>query len=205
MSIQGNNDTDLSLGKQEVKEIIRRRKSTFPKQFTGERIDDEVIEEILELANLAPTHKRTMPWRFIVFADAGLEGLLEFKKGYYLSNTPIDKQKASKVKAFDERKDQASHIIGLVAHIDQNIGLPIWEEQAAVAAAVQNIYLSLAPFGVAGYWSTGGVSESQEARAYLKLSDDEICMGFFYLGKPAVNFEPLARESAVSRTTWKRS
>ena len=50
-----------------LKEIIESRRSVFPKDYSGEDIPQEVLEEILNSSNFAPNHKRTKPWRFRVF------------------------------------------------------------------------------------------------------------------------------------------
>ena len=50
-----------------VKEIIESRSSIFPKDYSGEDIPQEVLEEILNSSNYAPNHKRTKPWRFRIF------------------------------------------------------------------------------------------------------------------------------------------
>lgn len=56
-------------GKQ-VSELIAKRRSIFPRDFTGEAVPREVIEQMLEAANWAPTHKKTQPWRFVVLGTA---------------------------------------------------------------------------------------------------------------------------------------
>ena len=55
---------------EEFNNIIRKRRSVFPRQFNGEIIDDLIINEILINANTAPTHKITQPWLFKVFSKA---------------------------------------------------------------------------------------------------------------------------------------
>lgn len=50
-----------------LKEIIEQRRSIFPKDYTEAEISQEVIDEILHSATLAPNHKRTKPWRFKIF------------------------------------------------------------------------------------------------------------------------------------------
>ncbi|MGB0850345.1 MAG: nitroreductase family protein, partial [Bacteroidia bacterium] len=42
-----------------VEEAIKSRRAVYPKQFSGEKVPEEVIEKMLELANWAPTHKNT--------------------------------------------------------------------------------------------------------------------------------------------------
>ena len=204
MNIQGEK-TPTKVNPEVLKALMELRRSTFPRQFSGERISDEVVHHILELANTAPNHKRTMPWRFRVFCDDSMKDLLEFKKAYYLANTPGEKIKASKVSAFDERKEQCSHIIAISAYLDQRIALPEWEEISAVACAVQNIYLSLAAYNIGGYWSTGNLVESLEIRRHLELTENERFLGFFYLGVPAVQLPVINREPLGSRVKWIKS
>ena len=50
-----------------LKEIIESRRSIFPKDYTGEEIEQEILDEILRSATFAPNHKRTKPWRFKIF------------------------------------------------------------------------------------------------------------------------------------------
>ena len=52
---------------QEVSNILKSRRSIYPRDFTGELISKETILEILENANHAPTHKITQPWIFKIF------------------------------------------------------------------------------------------------------------------------------------------
>lgn len=192
----------LAMDPKAFMQLLLARRSTFPRQYSGERIENSVIKELLEFAHTAPNHKKTMPWRFIVFSDQAKTKLLEFKKAFYLANTPQDKIKQSKVNAFEERKQQVSHIIAISASLDSKFALPEWEELSAVSCAAQNIYLGLAPLGLAGYWSTGGIVNSEKLRHYLGLEQNERFMGFFYLGKPAVEIPKSNREPLGDRVKW---
>lgn len=51
----------------EINTLIRHRRSVFQAEYTGEKVDDAIINQMLENANWAPTHKMTEPWRFIVY------------------------------------------------------------------------------------------------------------------------------------------
>lgn len=67
---------------EEVTKIIRGRRSQFPAQFKeNDPVADSIIEEILENANWAPTHKLTQPWRFIVYTGAGLKTFWRLPSG----------------------------------------------------------------------------------------------------------------------------
>ena len=51
-----------------IQEIIANRRSVKPALMNGTRIDDNLIRQLLRLADWAPTHAHTEPWRFVVFA-----------------------------------------------------------------------------------------------------------------------------------------
>ena len=50
-----------------LKHIIKSRKSTFPADYTQEPIAQEIIDDLLSIANYAPNHKKTLPWRLKAF------------------------------------------------------------------------------------------------------------------------------------------
>ena len=41
----------------------------MPDQYNDSPIKEEELKKILEVANWAPTHKKTEPWRFKVFQN----------------------------------------------------------------------------------------------------------------------------------------
>ena len=82
-----------------VKEIIESRRSIFPKDYSGEDIPQEVLEEILNSSNFAPNHKRTKPWRFRVFKGEEKLNLGKELQRLYKEITPeqLFLQKNSKI------------------------------------------------------------------------------------------------------------
>ena len=58
-----------------LKQIIKNRRSIFPNQFSGKEVSKEEIKILLEVANWAPTHRKTQPWRFKVFREDSLSVL----------------------------------------------------------------------------------------------------------------------------------
>ena len=47
-----------------VQELIEARRSIYPKDYTGEPVEDHLITRLLEAARWAPTHGKTEPWRY---------------------------------------------------------------------------------------------------------------------------------------------
>ena len=80
----------------EVHTLLRERKSVYPPQFLEKEISKETIEEILESANWAPSHRLTEPWRFKVFRGESRKSLGNFMAEKYRSLTPATDFSVSK-------------------------------------------------------------------------------------------------------------
>ena len=171
----------MSCDPNQLNELIRSRRSVLPPQFVPNNpIDDSIIWEILENANWAPSHKLSQPWRFTVFSGEGLNKLGEYQAERYklLAGSNFKQEKFVKMLT---QPLMCSHIIAIcMKRIDRT--LPEFEEMAAVACAVQNIYLSVSAYGLGGYWSTGGVTFDEGAKSYFNLDEEDKIMGFFLIG-----------------------
>ena len=160
-------------------DIIKRRRSVFPISYTSQEIPVEVISQILESANYAPTHKLTQPWRFIVFRNDG-----KLKLGYelarlYMEITPKNQFLQKKYDSIIEKVEQASCVIALNVKLHHD-KVPEWEELAALACAVQNMALTAEALNVGAYWSSPGMLAN--LKDYLNLEEQEKCYGIFYMG-----------------------
>ena len=71
----------------EINEVIRNRRSIYPKNFSDRKVHKEMIEAMLENARWAPTHGLTQPWSFTVFMDEGLIKLADFNAETYKRRT----------------------------------------------------------------------------------------------------------------------
>jgi len=175
-----------------ITQNIRARRSVFPKNYTGEPVNDEVIYEMLENANWAPTHKLTEPWRFRVFTGPGLQKLGNYQASRY-------KEAALLAGTFDETKFQklqakpllCSHMVSIGMARDPEARVPEIEEIASVSCAVMNMWLTASANGIGCYWSTGGVTYDQEAKSFFGLGPQDLLMGFLNIGIP--QFDPRAR------------
>jgi len=155
-----------------ISSIIQSRKSIYPNEFNGKIIEEDIIVQLLENANYAPTHKMTQPWIFKIFCNDSKKKLLdEITRNKDLSE--------NKKKKLENSFNKSSHIICICMKKNDDL-LPEWEEIAATAMAVQNIWISCVGSNIGGYWSTPKYINT--LRKFLKLNVDEICLGFFYLG-----------------------
>lgn len=192
----------MNITREQVNELIKNRRSTFPKQFAaGKKIDDTVIEQLLENANWAPTHKLTEPWRFTVFTGVGLKRFAQYQAEMY-KKMEADNFKDDKYQKMLTNPLLASHIISI--GMKRNEKVPEVEEIAAVSCAVQNMYLTAVAYGIGCYWTTGGVTYYEEARSFFGLDENDKLLGFFYVGEIAVPSAAGTRTSINEKVKWVR-
>jgi nitroreductase len=187
---------------QEINRLMRNRRSVFPKQFDeGRHIPDETVQQILENATWAPNHGHTEPWHFVVFTGHGLQKLADFQSELYKSSAGENFKEATYQK-LQAGPLKASHVIALGMKRDPNKKHPEVEEIAAVAAAVQNIYLSVTAYGLGGYWTTGGVTYNEKAKSFFGLSGEDRLLGFFYMAYVAVPSVAGKRKPLEEKVVW---
>jgi nitroreductase len=197
----------MELSAQEVSEWIKGRKSTFVNGLKeGSKIDDSVVEQLLENASWAPSHGLVQAWYFKVFAGGGVKTFFNTQQKIYKLITPPDKFFDFKYNAYNDKWKRVSHVVAIIAKRDPFKRFPKQEDLASVACAAENIYLSLKAFGVAGYISTGETCYSQHMRDFLKLGEEDEPIGFFILGETAesVAGPTRTRVPASEKTEWIR-
>ena len=187
-----------------LNKLIRERRSVFPRQYDpGKPVDDTIVQQLLENANWAPTHKLTQPWRFTVFTGKGLQTFAGLQASVY-KNAAGANFKEDNYQKLLATPLLASHVIsiGMKRHTAANI--PEMEEIAAVACAVQNMQLTAAAYNVGCYWTTGGVTFTEAAKPFFNLEPADKLMGFLYVGVIAVPSAPGARGPVEEKTVWIR-
>jgi nitroreductase len=189
---------------EEVNITIKNRRSVFPKDYTGEKVDDAIIRQMLENANWAPTHKFTEPWRFIVYTGAGKKKLAEVQAEVYKQKTEADgTYKEERYQNLLNKPMESSHIVLVYTKRDEKKSVPEVEEIGAVFCAVQNMYLTAAAYGVGCYLSTGGVTYFKESKPAFGLSDDDIIIGFLHVGVPKEGLTLQGRRKPWNeKVTW---
>ena len=53
----------------DINKLIAFRRAVYPSQFNKGEIDKATLDQLLENANMAPTHKMTQPWFFKVYKN----------------------------------------------------------------------------------------------------------------------------------------
>lgn len=182
-----------------LQEIIKQRRAVFPAQYNTNSISKEEILKVLQSANWAPTHKKTEPWRFKVLQGEKLLDLGKFLSAKY-KETTVDFSEF-KYNKLQDNPTKAACIIAICMQRDPKESLPEWEEIAATAMAVQNMWLTCAELKIGAYWSSPGLIKYMDQ--FLTLQQGERCLGFFYMGKYDEELPQGLRKSEIeTKVEW---
>ena len=186
-----------------IDEVIQNRRSVYQPQYSGEQVDDAIVNQMLKNANWAPTHKLTEPWRFVVFKGDGRRSLAEFQAELYKKITTADNSfKEERYQNLLTKPMLSSHIISVGMKRDDKKSVPEIEEIGAVFCAVQNMYLTATAYGVGAYLSTGGVTYFEEAKVFFDLGKEDKLLGFFHLGIPKNSVLDGRRKPIEEKVKW---
>jgi nitroreductase len=182
--------------------LIRERRSHKPGHFVpGKKVPDEVVRQALVNATWAPNHGKTEPWFFQVFTGDGLKKLSSFQSEFYKKECH-DNFNEGKYKKLASDPLLCSHVIAICLKRAPGVRIPVMEEVAAVACAVQNIYLTITAYGYGGYWSTGGVTYMPAAKPFFGLGEQDQLLGFFSVGEIAVKESDSSRKPVEEISAW---
>ncbi len=182
-----------------INKTIRGRRSIFPPSYIQKEIPVEIIETILENANYAPTHRLTEPWRFMVFRGDSRQKLAHFFMERYKSITAPEAFSQARYEAAGEKvmKSDCVIVINMEVHTDK---VPEWEEVAAVACAVQNMWLTATAHDIGAYWSSPGVLDL--LGEYLELPENQKCLGMFFMGYHQAPETAARRTPIENKVIW---
>eukprot|EP00764_Aduncisulcus_paluster_P012519 gnl/Carplike_NY0171/5559_a7616_222.p1 GENE.gnl/Carplike_NY0171/5559_a7616_222~~gnl/Carplike_NY0171/5559_a7616_222.p1 ORF type:complete len:199 (+),score=17.72 gnl/Carplike_NY0171/5559_a7616_222:35-598(+) len=185
-----------------INDTIKNRRATPPRFMSKEEISEETIKQLLENANWAPNHKQTEPWRFKVYSGAAKEKLADdiflrleekMKEG-----ANVNVQKAEKLR---ESIKRVPVVISVAMQRDEAQRIPEWEEIAAVSMAVQNMWLTATEMGLGAFWATPYFISL--LHDILEVEPGQLPMGFFYVGKVAMDYPSPGRGPVDSKVEWK--
>ncbi len=196
----------MEITKSIVNETIKNRRTIYPINFDPDKkIEDvSIIGELLENAVWAPTHKLTQPWHFKVFHGDGVRVFFKKQREIYKQITPKTDFREKKYDKYMEKAKQVSAVIAVWMQRDPMERVPEIEEIVATGCVIENIYLSLKPYGIAGYLSTGDICYTQQMKDFLKIGTKDKCLGFFQLGYPKQDLKLPERKRipAKDKTEW---
>lgn len=190
------------MSKYVVSEIIKKRRATPPRLFAKNELSKEVIEQLLESANWAPSHKKTEPWRFKVYTGKAKDELAE--QTYSLLKTKLGEGftiSLDKVEKLKSTLKRVPVVIALVMQRDVGKRVPEWEEIAAVSMAVQNMWLHATEMNLVAFWATPSFVHLFDD--ILEIKPGQKCLGFFYVGQSIMDYPSPGRGDSNDKVEWK--
>lgn len=180
-------------------DVIHRRRTVDLTHVRPDPIPPGELRAIVEAGTWAPTHGRSEPWRFTVFAGDSRVHLGELFAQVYAAGSAADRDSAATLDAQRARALKASAWISLELHVPPTSKFPLWEEQAALACAAQNMMLAATAFGLVSKWASGAVMVSPVMAGALGAPH---LMGFLYLGYPLGEVPGGTRRPLDEKVVW---
>jgi nitroreductase len=148
----------------DVETAIRSRRTH--KAFGPEPVEREQLEQLFELAEWAPNHHLTVPWRFRVVGPGALARL----------KVAAGSEGAAKL-------ERCPTLIVVSSLLDED---PVQAEEDLHSTAVAAYIVLLAAHarGLAGYWRSPGLLRGEAGRAAVGLPDAERFVALLHLGRP---------------------
>lgn len=188
--------------------LLRARRSTKPVDLRPDPIPVELLRQLLDAARWAPTHGQREPWRFGVFhTEPGRAELAEFLAAEYGRITPAGEFREEKLAKLRATPLSAAAVITIGVEPDPHGRIPLWEDQAAVACAVQNLHLAASAAGLGGYWSSPPAACGLAIAAFSGWPEESgvLGLGLFYLGwqRPDAPQPRRGRREIEAIATWR--
>ncbi|QEC74533.1 nitroreductase family protein [Mucilaginibacter ginsenosidivorax] len=183
-----------------IASIIKTRRSVKPVVMNGNKAPNGHVAALLELADWAPTHGFTEPWRFIVYEDPTM--FCQIHADVYKQGVSAEEFNETVYTNLQHQGDKASHVIIAVMERGSLLKIPAFEEVAAVSSAIQNILLGATALSMASFWSTGGAILKPAFKDFLQLRDEDQVMGVLYLGYADQNPEGKRTIPLENKVKW---
>ena len=158
--------------------LVRSRRTNM--QVDRERsVDPALVEQLCELAQWAPNHKRTWPWRFaLVQGDARAtlgETISAAMAEYGDEPAKVDKARTKYLRT------PASLVVGTA---EGDSPLRTAENRDATAAGIQNLLLAATAHGLATYWGSCPKGTNDAVAALCGFEPGTTVVAIIYLGWP---------------------
>jgi nitroreductase len=182
-----------------VLNAIRQRRSH--KSFSQRPLSDDEIRMMLEGAILAPNHKLTQPWGFVVLGKLSRRKYGEIKAASKVKgemNTDFAAAKREKLAA------EIAAVPGVIV-VTQKLApdpLRMKEDYAAVYMAIQNMLLLATSMGLGSKVHTGSIMDEAPMRELVGVAEDERVVAVVHVGEPAEELPAKPRIPVAEITRW---
>lgn len=144
-------------------QLIRGRRSI--RKFTGQAVEDELIEQIIEAGTWAPSGLNNQPWKVAVIRD------------------PSTKNAIAPLTRYSGIIESAPVLLALF--LDTDAGYDRTKDIQAVGAFIQNMLLAVHSLGLGGVWLGEILKNKDKVSRIVTAPDSFELMAVIALGHPA--------------------
>jgi nitroreductase len=203
----------------DVKQAIQTRRSV--RKYLDRPVPKELVIEILEAANLAPSATNRQPWEFVVASRAyidRLEGVLAEAFRERVAGVGETQMRAAIRELSLPGDANADRLTGLGTFYRTLGGAPVligvlipkvtdpWVAKNTVcdgAAAIENLLLAAWDRGLGTCWMTGPLKGRYDAiAAFLGVPEDRELLAIIPLGYPAHQPAMPPKKDVATKTRW---
>ena len=184
---------------------MAHRRSIKPVDMDASKdVSRELIEQLAECANWAPSHGLTEPLRLHIYHGESRTIFAKQLQDAYKAETPEAEFKPEKFDKMANNVMLSHSVMAIVMQRGNNAKIPVIEEVQAVACAIQNMHLAASAVDLGLYWSSPAVSYGEGFKQFLNLGAEDQCLGFLFVGWPKDEFEwPSSRRKPVAdKLVW---
>lgn len=174
-------------------ELVRARRTSMLVD-PGREVEVDLVEHLCELAQWAPNHKRTWPWRFAL-----VTGVARAALGAVIADAMAVFGDAPEKVAKARTKYLRTPATLIVGSAPGDSDLRTAENRDAVAAGVQNLLLGATAAGLATYWGSCPKGANDAVAAWCEFPSGTHVSAIIYLGWPIQMPEPPARPPVALR------
>ncbi len=196
-------------------EAIRTRRSL--RQLSERPVPHDVIDDVLELAAMAPAPHHTRPWRYVIVLPRSRARLAEAMGAAWRTDLERDGHPAELIeKLLRKSARQITSAPALLLACLTDEGLRKWPDdrrarnewamaQQSIGAAMQNIMLAAHAMGLSSYWISAPLFAPEACASALGLPAGWVAQAFIVLGYAAEGVAPKPRAGAdLSRMVIER-
>jgi nitroreductase len=178
-------------------DAIQRRRSH--KRFLPTSVSRRELQVMFEAAVLAPNHKLTEPWGFVVMGDDTKRSYAGIRARTKVADDSAEAEE-KRARIVEEVMD-VPVIVAVTMHVDED---PVRREEdhAATFMAVQNLLLAGTALGLATKINTGRIMDREDLRELVGVGADERVVALINVGVPAESRGQPKRTPAADKTTW---
>lgn len=151
--------------------------------------DRDALHKMFAAALRAPDHGRLRPWRFLTIDGKARHRLGELFVEALKRRNPDAAPEDFKKQA--EAPLRAPLVIAVIARESDHPKVPRVEQLLSAGCAAHTLLLAAQAQGFGAIWRTGDNSYDEHVRTGLGLADDEVLVGYVYVGSPTGVPKPL--------------